>query len=104
MAAKVSTAMEHSFTPNTPVASNTTGISEEVSLGRCTSKAITFLPATAPDTEEMMWNAEKTGPAFASIDCVSLSKFSSRLKRATLRPFTYTTTPPVYFTRTFSTE
>ena len=47
---------------------------------------------------------ENTASFFASSDCVLASKSSLRLKRATFTPLKYATTPPVYFTRTFSTE
>ena len=56
MEEKLSTATEQSFTPNTPVASNTIA---DWPGARCTSKAITFLPATALAVDRITWNLEK---------------------------------------------
>ena len=56
MEAKLSTATEQSFTPNTPVASNRIA---DWPGARCTSNAITFLPATAPTIGRITWNLEK---------------------------------------------
>ena len=100
MAAKLSTVTEQSFTPNTPVASNTTALSL---VARWISKAITFLPATAPAVGSTMWNLAKAEASCGALASVLASKVSARLKRATLRPLKYTARPPVYFTRTFST-
>ena len=83
-----------------PVASNTTALSPGA---RCTSNAITFLPSTAPAVERITWNLEKSEASCTAVASVVASKFSLRLKRATMRPLKYATTPPEYFTRTFST-
>ena len=47
--ANESTTVEYVSTPNTPVASNTNEAEDEVSMGRCTSKAITFVPSCTPE-------------------------------------------------------
>ena len=95
-----STAIEQSFTPNTPVASNTSALSP---AARWISKAITFLPATAPTVGNTTWNLEKSEASCAAIASVVASKFSARLKRATRRPLKYAATPPAYFILIFRT-
>ena len=81
IAAKLSTTGEQSFTPNTAVASNT---SSDWLGARCTSNAITFLPATAPAVDRITWNLEKAEASCVVSASELASNPSSRLKRATM--------------------
>ena len=83
MEANESITGEQSFTPNTPVASNTIAFSP---AARWISKAITFVPTTAPTVGRTTWNLEKSVALCTPIASVSSPTFSSRLKRATRRP------------------
>ena len=75
-----STTIEQSFTPNTPVASNTSALSP---TARWISNAITFLPLTAPAVGNTTWNFENSDASCTDSASVEASKPSSKFMRAT---------------------